>query len=71
MAHGLPELSERELEIVTLVAAGCSNQEIAARLVISITTVKTHVSNIFNKLGVTNRIQAITRAEDLGLLPRA
>ena len=63
-------LSEREREVLLLVAQGCSNQEIASRLVISITTVKTHVGNIFNKLGVTSRTQAIARAETLGLLPR-
>jgi LuxR family maltose regulon positive regulatory protein len=68
--YGAPELSDREREILLLVAEGLSNQEIAERLVISITTVKTHVGNIFNKLGVTSRIQAIARAEGLGLLLR-
>ncbi len=68
--YGAPKLSDREREILSLVAAGLSNQEIAERLVISITTVKTHVGNIFHKLGVTSRIQAIARAEGLGLLPR-
>jgi LuxR family maltose regulon positive regulatory protein len=67
---GSPELSDREREILSLVAAGLSNQAIAERLVISITTVKTHVRNIFHKLGVSSRIQAIARAEELGLLPR-
>ena len=70
-ADGLPEaLSEREAEVLQLVAEGLSNQEIADRLVISITTVKTHVGNIFLKLGVTSRTQAIARAESSGLLPR-
>jgi LuxR family maltose regulon positive regulatory protein len=64
------DLSEREKEILTLIAEGLSNQQIAARLVISITTVKTHVGNIFNKLGVTSRTQALARADGLGLLPR-
>jgi len=64
------ELSEREREVLLLVAEGLSNQEIAARLVISITTVKTHVGNIFNKFGVTSRTQALARAAELGLLPR-
>jgi LuxR family maltose regulon positive regulatory protein len=64
------DLSEREKEILSLIAEGLSNQEIAARLVISITTVKTHIGNIFNKLGVTSRTQALARAEGLGLLLR-
>lgn len=63
-------LSDREREVLLLIAEGCSNQDIASRLIISITTVKTHVGNIFNKLGVTSRTQAIARAEALGLLPR-
>jgi LuxR family maltose regulon positive regulatory protein len=64
------DLSEREREIMGLIAEGLSNQEIAERLVISITTVKTHVGNIFNKFGVTSRTQALARAAELGLLPR-
>lgn len=67
---GFEALSEREREVLHLIAEGCSNQDIASRLIISITTVKTHVGNIFNKLGVTSRTQAIARAEALGLLPR-
>jgi LuxR family maltose regulon positive regulatory protein len=67
---GHEALSEREREVLLLIAQGCSNQEIASRLFISITTVKTHVGNIFNKLGVTSRTQAIARAESLGVLPR-
>jgi LuxR family maltose regulon positive regulatory protein len=67
---GVPELSDREREILSLAAGGLSNPEIAERLVISITTVKTHMGNIYNKLGVTGRLQAIARAEGLGLLPR-
>jgi LuxR family maltose regulon positive regulatory protein len=62
-------LSEREREVLRLMAEGLSNQEIAGRLFISITTVKTHAGNIFNKLGVSNRAQAIARCEALGLLP--
>jgi len=63
-------LSEREREILRLVAQGLTNQAIANRLVISLSTVKTHVGNIFLKLGVSNRTQAISRAETIGLLPR-
>jgi LuxR family transcriptional regulator, maltose regulon positive regulatory protein len=65
----LPEpLSERELEVLQLVAQGLTNQQIADRLVISIRTVKKHVENIHGKLGVQNRTQAVARARDLGLL---
>jgi LuxR family maltose regulon positive regulatory protein len=71
-ATGLPEtLSEREGEVLRLIAAGLTNQEIADRLFISITTVKTHTGNIYQKLGVSSRTQAIARAETLGLLPRS
>jgi len=62
-------LSERELEVVRLVAEGLSNQQIAERLVISLPTVKTHVGNIYNKLGVGNRTRAVSRARTLGLIP--
>lgn len=68
-AVALPEaLSERETEVLSLVADGLSNKDIADRLVISITTVKTHVGNIFLKMGVTSRTQAVARAKELGLL---
>lgn len=63
-------LSEREHEVLGLIAAGLSNQEIAGRLVVSLPTVKTHVNNLFNKLGVNSRTQAIARGEALGLIPR-
>lgn len=62
-------LSERELEVLCLIADGLSNAEIAQRLCISLSTVKGHTSNIFGKLGVKNRAQAITRARSLDLLP--
>lgn len=66
---GLVEpLSERELEIARLVAAGDSNREIAARLFITEGTVKNHVTNILGKLGVRDRTQAAIRARELGLL---
>ena len=69
MAPGLVEpLSARELEVLGLVAEGKSNQAIATELVISLDTVKRHVSHLFNKLGVTNRTQAVTRARELRLL---
>jgi LuxR family maltose regulon positive regulatory protein len=55
-------LSERELEVLHLVARGDSNQEIAEVLVIALDTVKRHVTHIFEKLGVNNRVQAVARA---------
>jgi LuxR family maltose regulon positive regulatory protein len=61
-------LSERELEVLQLLASGVSNQEIAQELVIAIDTVKRHVSRIFSKLGVRNRVQAVRQAKELGLL---
>ncbi|TME12857.1 MAG: NACHT domain-containing protein [Chloroflexi bacterium] len=61
-------LSERELEVLHLVARGDSNQEIAEVLVIALDTVKRHVTHIFEKLGVNNRVQAVARARTLGLL---
>jgi LuxR family maltose regulon positive regulatory protein len=61
-------LSARELEILQLVAAGVSNTEIAEQLVILVNTVKKHVTNIFGKLAVTTRTQAVARARALKLL---
>jgi len=61
-------LSERELEILRLVAAGNSNKEIAALLVITEGTVKNHVTNVLGKLGVRDRTQAALRAREMGLL---
>ncbi|HLZ59736.1 MAG TPA: LuxR C-terminal-related transcriptional regulator [Ktedonosporobacter sp.] len=61
-------LSERELEVLRLVARGDSNQQIAKALVIALDTVKRHVTHIFEKLGVSNRVQAVARARALGLL---
>jgi LuxR family maltose regulon positive regulatory protein len=60
-------LSQRELEVLKLIEAGCSNQEIAARLFISIATVKRHISNIYAKLGVQNRMQAVSIGRELRL----
>ncbi|MFZ5827602.1 MAG: LuxR C-terminal-related transcriptional regulator [Bacillota bacterium] len=62
-------LTERELQVLCLLAEGCSNQEIADRLILAEGTVKKHTHNIFGKLGVASRIQAILRAAELGLLP--
>jgi LuxR family maltose regulon positive regulatory protein len=61
-------LSERELEVLRLMATGLKYQEIAENLVISVNTVRHHTRNIYGKLGVSSRAQAIARARDLGLL---
>jgi LuxR family maltose regulon positive regulatory protein len=65
----LPEpLSERELEVLALVAAGRSNREIAAKLFVSTSTVKTHIHRLYRKLGARSRTQAIARAREVDLL---
>src|SRR6266480_2273395 len=64
----LDPLSQRELEVLQLLAGGASNQEIARALVVAPGTVKLHMSHILSKLGVKSRTQAILRARDLGLL---
>ncbi len=61
-------LSERELEVLRLIAAGHSNAEIARQLIISLGTVKAHTSNIYRKLDVRGRAQAIVKAQELNLL---
>src|SRR5262249_53411671 len=61
-------LSEREQEVLRLLARGASNEEIAGNLVIAVGTVKRHVSNILAKLTVSNRTQAVAHARELGLL---
>jgi DNA-binding NarL/FixJ family response regulator len=64
----LPEpLSDREVEVLKLVTQGLSNREIAAKLVISPGTAKTHIHNVCGKLGVQNRTEAAIRARELGL----
>ncbi|HSL32881.1 MAG TPA: response regulator transcription factor [Candidatus Limnocylindrales bacterium] len=66
-AAAFPELTEREREILELIARGMSNQEIVNRLVVSPKTVRNHVSNIFSKLQVRDRAEAIVRAREAGL----
>jgi LuxR family maltose regulon positive regulatory protein len=61
-------LSDRELEVLALLAEGLTNREIASRLYLALNTVKSHARNIYGKLGVHNRTQAIARAQALGLL---
>jgi LuxR family maltose regulon positive regulatory protein len=66
---GLVEpLSSRELEVLTLSASGLSNMQVAAKLYLSEGTIKTHLHNIYGKLGVDNRIRAIQMARELGIL---
>lgn len=66
-AQAFPELSSRELEVLRLIAEGQSNPAIAARLALSVKTVQNHISNIFSKLQVADRAQAIVRAREAGL----
>ncbi|MCA9988174.1 MAG: response regulator transcription factor [Anaerolineales bacterium] len=61
-------LSERELEVLQLVAAGLSNREISERLFLALSTVKGHNRNIYDKLQVQRRTEAIARARELGIL---
>jgi LuxR family maltose regulon positive regulatory protein len=60
-------LTQRELELLKLIEEGCTNQDIADRLVISIPTVKRHISNIYSKLGAKNRTQAVSLGKELKL----
>ncbi|MEL6256425.1 MAG: LuxR C-terminal-related transcriptional regulator [Bacteroidota bacterium] len=62
------EVSKREMEVLSLIAEGLSNQEIAERLFISESTIKTHVSNLFVKLDVKRRIQAVSKAKELNII---
>ena len=70
MVSGLVEqLTSRELEVVEMLAAGKSNQAIARELVVTVNTVKKHVSHLLGKLGAANRTEAVARARALGLIP--
>jgi LuxR family transcriptional regulator, maltose regulon positive regulatory protein len=63
------QLTGRELEVLGMPVAGRSNQAIAGQLVVTLDTVKKHVSHVLGKLGAANRTEAVTRARELGLIP--
>ena len=63
------QLTSRELEVLTMLAAGRSNQAIASQLVVTLDTVKKHVSHVLGKLGAANRTEAVSRARELSLIP--
>jgi DNA-binding NarL/FixJ family response regulator len=65
--QAFPELTKREREILELIAQGLNNPDIAQQLTISLKTVRNHVSNIFNKMQVTDRVQAVIRARKAGM----
>jgi DNA-binding NarL/FixJ family response regulator len=67
-APGIDELTPRELEVFRLLANGMTNNEIATELIVGDTTVKTHVARILMKLGVRDRVQAVIRAYETGLV---
>ncbi|WP_084077309.1 response regulator transcription factor [Demequina sp. NBRC 110057] len=66
--EAIGDLSDREVEVLRLIARGMSNQEIAQELWVSSTTVKTHVSHILTKLGVRDRVQAVVEAYESGIV---
>ena len=69
VASGLLDpLTERELEVLHLLPTHLSSTEIAERLIVSANTIRTHIKNIYSKLGVHSRDEAVLRARDLGLL---
>ncbi len=61
-------LTEREIEVISLIAAGLTNKDIAAELIIAPGTVKRHAHNIYTKLNVSNRTEAVAKARDLDLV---
>jgi two-component system, NarL family, response regulator LiaR len=63
------EISKREIEVLALMSEGLSNQEIAEKLFVSLNTIKTHSSNLFEKLDVKRRTQAVEKAKRLSLIP--
>ena len=63
-------LSQRELEVLQLIAKGLTNREIADQLYLSLNTIKVHARNIYGKLGVKNRTQAVAKGKSMGILPR-
>jgi LuxR family transcriptional regulator, maltose regulon positive regulatory protein len=63
------QLTARELEVLALMATGMSNPRIAGQLVVTLDTVKKHVSHLLGKLGAANRTEAVTRARQLSLIP--
>ena len=69
-APGIVEpLTAREAEVLSMLAAGSSNQAIAGQLVVTLDTVKKHVTHILAKLGAASRTEAVARARELGLIP--
>jgi LuxR family transcriptional regulator, maltose regulon positive regulatory protein len=63
------QLTSRELQVLEMLAAGRSNQAIASQLVVTLDTVKKHVSHVLGKLGAANRTEAVARARELSLIP--
>jgi len=69
MSSLIEPLSDREIEVLELLAEGLSNPEIAKQLFISLSTVKSHTRNIYGKLGVHKRKEAVAQARTVGILP--